>query len=294
MNKIFKNKNSELRNVWKILLCIVIYNIMSVVSVIIAGLIFQNIHISNFSDMISKTMNSNLGYALAIVIMSVLFFLFYKYIIKKEKITWSDLGVIKQHKLSAVLKGFALGIAAIAGYIFILIVMKQVVFEFNPLTLDRLYSLFMGLIIFSGVAFAEEVTFRGYFQYLLSKNNKYVGVILSSMVFALNHLFNFTNYTVLSLIYLMIAGILFSIIRMTTNNIWFPIGFHVAWNWTEIRVFGLGSSSDYHWLSTKITQDTIWNGGESGSGLVVILTELILIVIFACWYYVKNKKKAID
>lgn len=294
MERIFKNKNKELRGIWKILLCAIAFNIITLISVILAGLIFQNVSITNFSDMISNTMNSNLGYVLAIIIMSILFYLFYKYIVRKEKITWEDLGFTKKHQFLSILKGFAVGLIFIVIYISILIAMKQLAFEFKPLTANVVYSLFMGLIIFSGVAFAEEITFRGYFQYLLTKKNQYVGLIITAILFAVMHLVNANSYNLLSLIYLVIGGILLGIIRMGTNNIWFPIGFHIAWNWTEIRVFGLDNSTDYHWFSTNIVENTIWNGGESGSGLILIWIELIFIAIFAYLYSRKRKNKVLN
>lgn len=188
------------------------------------------------------------------------------------------------------IKGFILGMLFVVIYIIVLIAMRQLEFRYRPFTINAFYTLLSGIIIFGGVAFAEEITFRGYFQNILSKNNKNMGLILTAMLFAINHLINIDNYTLLSLIYLAIGGILLGLIRMETENIWFPIGFHIAWNWTEIRVFGLGNPSNHHWFSTEIIQNTIWNGGESGTGLVIVFVELIFIVIFTYLYSRKNRK----
>lgn len=281
-------KNSKLRTIGKILLSVVSVNIITLASCILGSLIYQNIQITNFTDMLSNTMNSDLGYALCIIISTVSVYLFYKYITKKEKISWEDLGFSKKHRLLQLFKGFLLGIIFVAIYIFILIVMKQVAFEFNRLNADILYSIFMGAIIFSGVGFAEEITYRGYIQNLLSKENKYVGLIATAVIFALSHLVN-SSYSLLSLIYLTIGGVLLGLMRMETKNIWFPLGFHIAWNWTEIRIFGLGNDMNSHWFSTNIIQNTIWNGGESGTGLIIVLVELILIVFFAYLHLRKNQ-----
>jgi len=61
-----------------------------------ACLIYQNVHITNFTDMLSNTMNSDLGYVLCIIITTIFVSLFYKYIIEKEKINWEDLGFSKK------------------------------------------------------------------------------------------------------------------------------------------------------------------------------------------------------
>lgn len=151
------------------MLLFITVNIITLVSCILGSLIYQNVHITNFTDMLSNTTNSDLGYVLCIIITTILVYLFYQYITKKEKINWKDLGGIQKNRFSQLIKGFVLGMIFVAIYILILIFMKQVAFEFNLLNSNVLYSFFMGLIIFCGVAFAEEITFRGYIQNLLSK-----------------------------------------------------------------------------------------------------------------------------
>lgn len=268
----------------------IFFNMLTLISVIAAGLIYQNYHIKSFKDMISDTMNHDLGYSLAIIIMSVLFYLFYQYIAKREHLTWADLGFTREHRFFSIIQGFGLGVIFVAAYMSVLIVMGQVEFTIKPLTGDVMGSLLYGIVIFSGVAFAEEITFRGYFQNLLGKQSKLAGLILTAILFALNHLLNAGIYTIASLVYLTIGGVLFGVIRLGMNNIWFPIGFHIAWNWTEIRVFGLENSSAHHWMSTEIKEITIWNGGRSGSGLIIIFSELVLIAAFILLY---KRNKAI-
>lgn len=114
------------------------------------------------------------------------------------------MGFSTKHILSKIITGFSLGVIFVAIYLFILIAMKQATFTFHRLNTNILYSLFMGFIIFCGVAFAEEITFRGYIQNLLGKDNKFIGLIITAIIFALSHLIN-TAYSPLSLIYLVSA-----------------------------------------------------------------------------------------
>lgn len=93
--------------------------------------------------MLSNTMNSDLGYVLCIIITTILVYLFYKYITKKEKINWKDLGFIQKNKFSQLIKGFVLGMIFVAIYILILVFIKQVAFEFNELNTNVLYSLLL-------------------------------------------------------------------------------------------------------------------------------------------------------
>ena len=88
-------------------------------------------------------MNSDLGYVLCIIITTILVYLFYKYITKKEKINWKDLGFIQKNRFSQLIKGFVLGMIFVAIYILILVFIKQVAFEFNELNTNVLYSLLL-------------------------------------------------------------------------------------------------------------------------------------------------------
>jgi membrane protease YdiL (CAAX protease family) len=285
--KVNLQRGYRVKNIWKILLSIIAVNIITLAACILGSFIYQNVHITNFSDMLSNTMGSDLGYALCNVIMTIFVYYFCKYIIKKEKIGFKDLGFSKEHKISQVLMGFTLGIVFVLIYVSILIAMGEVLFEYNPLSMNVFYSLCMGFIIFGGVAFAEEIIYRGYIQYILGKKNKYVGLIITAIVFALSHLLN-ANYSLMSLIYLTIGGVMLGLMRMKTRNIWFPLGFHIAWNWTEIRVFGLNNATNHRWFTTKIVKNTIWNGGESGTGIIIVLVELVFIAILLT--YAKKKK----
>jgi len=281
-------KDKKLWIIGKVLLSVIAVNILTLVSCLLGSLIYQNIHITNFADMISDTMNSDSGYALCIVITTVSLYVFYKYLIRMDNISWKDLG-FSNHSFSQLIRGFLLGIIFAATYIVILIAMDQVVFQYHKLNADVFYSLFMGLVIFSGVAFAEEITFRGYIQHLLSKKNKYAGLVITAVIFALSHLPN-SHYSIPSLIYLTFGGILIGFMRMETENIWFPLGYHIAYNWTETRIFGLGNDTDHHWFSTEILQNTIWNGGESGTGIILVLVELVFIMVFGYLYSRKIKR----
>ncbi|MDE5558039.1 MAG: hypothetical protein K2J32_10200, partial [Ruminococcus sp.] len=64
-----------LKTVIKILFSVIAVNIITLISCILGSLIYQNIHITNLSDMLSNTMSSDLGYTLCIAITSTLIYL---------------------------------------------------------------------------------------------------------------------------------------------------------------------------------------------------------------------------
>lgn len=125
----------KIRSIGKALLLVIGVDIITIISCVVGSLIYQNVHITNFPDMLSNTMNKDSGYALCIIITAILVYLFYKYISEKEGINWEDLGFTKKHRFSQLLKGFSLGIIFVVIYISILIAMKQVVFTYNRLNI---------------------------------------------------------------------------------------------------------------------------------------------------------------
>lgn len=162
----------------------------------------------------------------------------------------------------------------------ILINLNEVSFSYTALNSKHLLILLSGLVIQFSVALSEEITFRGFVQDELYKetNNKYIAVFATSLVFAFIHLLN-GSYSLLSLIYIFVGGILFAVLRIMTNNLWLVIGFHLANNWMESYVFGFNANNDKHWLSTMNETNSIWNGGESGGGLIYIGILLLTLII---------------
>lgn len=291
MKKIFYNKGKDWRIGWKIVFCFLIYCVLSILSILIAGVLYQNVHISSFNDMVSKTMGSNVGYALQSVISILLMYLVYNKLIKCGCLSKSDLGIdgTLNTKIKMSTAGFLFGFVYKCLEIVFLLLFGDARITFVPLSFNGMKILLLGVVIFAGVAFTEEITFRGYMQFQLGKHNELCGVILSSLIFAAGHLIN-SNYTPLSLIYLIIGGLIFSFMRLVTNSIWFPIGFHLACNWAELSVFGLLQSGNKNWLFTDYSQNTVMNGGESGSGLIQIFILLSILAGLICCYGKKKQK----
>lgn len=250
---------------------------------------------SNIGEMITRTMNSLGGYTLTSVILIVLFSVLYSILVKRNATSWQALGL--KHNFLSSLKSFAIGFiigaAIICATMLILINLNEVSFSYIALDSKHLMILLSGLVIQLSVALSEEITFRGYIQGELFKatDNRYITVVVTSVVFALIHLLN-GSYNLLSLVYIFIVGILFSVIRMYTDNLWIVIGFHLANNWTEIYVFGFNVNNENHWLSTLNKTNSIWNGGESGSGLIYIGIVLLTLIILFLWNR-RSKKRNI-
>lgn len=289
IKRVFWGKDGY-RTGWKIIFAFLMYVFASIVSIIAGSLLYQNVHITSFMDMISNTMNSSEGYALVSVISIFVLYAVFHIPVKHGSLSDRDLGIsgpfvkaVKQIGL-----GFFMGTMFICTEILLLLLVGEGEMTSSPLTGNTIKMLFFNFIAFAGVAFTEEITFRGYMQYQLGKRNRLWGVVVSALIFASGHLLN-SNYEILSLVYLILGGLMFGFLRLISDSIWLPVGVHLAWNWVECCVFGLLQTGEKHWLFVGYKKETLLNGGKSGSGLIQIFCLLVIVALFI-WYDRKHNK----
>jgi|SRR5689334_12287836 len=98
----------------------------------------------------------------------------------------------------------------------------------------------VSLVIFVIAAAAEESLFRGYaLQTLTRARLVWVAVFLTSVPFAAVHLRNPNASRGFTFINTAVAGIWFCVAYLRTRSLWFPLGLHWAWNWTQASLLGL-------------------------------------------------------
>lgn len=134
----------------------------------------------------------------------------------------------------------------------------------------------MVIINFLFVGWNEELLSRGYhLQTLRSGLNKFWGVVLSSIIFAVMHLSNpnsESKWFVFS--GLLLAGVFLAFGYLRTSQLWLPIGLHIGWNFFEGAIFGFPVSGVESYQLMRVTVDgpELWTGGAFGpeAGLVII------------------------
>lgn len=276
----------------KVVLSIIFSFALALLSVLCAAILYNFTKLSlDIGELINRTMNSLDGYVLVSIFTIIFFLISYRFLVKKKVTSWETLGL--QHNLYASLKhcaiGFVIGTVIICTTMLILINLNEVSISYAALNSKYLLILLSGFVIQFSVALSEEITFRGFIQGEVYKTtaNRYSAVFVTSLAFALIHLLN-GSYTLLSLVYIFISGILFSVLRLMISNLWLVVGFHLANNWVEIYVFGFNTNNERHWLSTINETNSIWNGGESGGGLIYIGMLLVTLVVFLLWNKSRN------
>jgi membrane protease YdiL (CAAX protease family) len=125
--------------------------------------------------------------------------------------------------------------------------------------------------ILSGVL--EEVLIRGIVFRILEKSlGSWIALGISAVVFGLLHLFN-PGATLLNAAAISIeAGVLLAAAYMLTRRLWFCIGIHIAWNFTQGGIFSVAVSGGQSkgLLQSKMVGPDWLTGGIFGAEASVV------------------------
>jgi membrane protease YdiL (CAAX protease family) len=147
-------------------------------------------------------------------------------------------------------------------------------------------------LVFSAILFivaglAEEALFRGYpLQTFTRARLAWIGVLLTSLPFAVVHLKNPNVIQGFTFINTALAGVWLAVAYLRTRSLWFPLGVHWAWNWTQGAVFGVPVSGLTHIapqpLFRRIDFGPAWlTGGDYGiEGGIACTLALMISTIF--------------
>jgi uncharacterized protein len=101
-------------------------------------------------------------------------------------------------------------------------------------------TLVRSAFVFVFAAAAEEALFRGYpLQTLTRANLTWLGVLLTSVPFALVHLNNPNVARGFTFVNTALAGVWLAVAYLRTRSLWLPLGLHWSWNWMQASILGL-------------------------------------------------------
>lgn len=220
-----------------------------------------------------------------LVFILIIIYFFRKFIDRKSIVT---LGFSIKNRSKDIIFALVLGFIIMAfGFSILLIFgnLKIIALNFVP------YVMFISLITLLTVSLIEEIIFRGYLlNNLMESINKYFALVIISVIFGLLHSLN-VNFTIAGLINLTLFGILIGIPYIFNQNLWFPISFHLSWNYSQGPIFGFFVSGKGERIQFLITQDLQGNplitGGDFGFEGSLILTIILLISILILKYFYK-------
>ena len=139
------------------------------------------------------------------------------------------------------------------------------------------------------VGIFEEFTFRSFPLVVFAERYLIpVSIILNGLLFGLIHFAN-PGFSVLAMINISLCGILFSIVTLKNRNIWWSVGIHFGWNFTQGNLLGFKVSgiNQSGLIAATLKGNYLFSGGTFGIEGSLICT--ITLIIYITWLIVKLK-----
>lgn len=142
----------------------------------------------------------------------------------------------------------------------------------------------------------EELLFRGFiFKLVEIKWDKYVAIIVPSLIFSLAHIPSMQNFSFIDLFLLIcsgtLVGIMFSLATYKNNSICSSALMHIVWNFTIIsNVFYFGKQVNSKAIFSIVfsSERPLLTGGNFGieSSIIAIAAYLVIsIILLLCMKY---------
>lgn len=158
------------------------------------------------------------------------------------------------------------------------------------------------LLLFLLVGLFEEYLFRGYIQFTLTRGLLFLGnrlsqrhartiafwiaALLTSAIFLYAHTRN-TGEDWLGLIQIFLAGIVFVFALWRTGSLWWGIGFHMAWDWSQSFLYGVPDSGGLmqgRLFATHALGKPLLSGGTVGpEGSILCIPVFLLTIAILCF-----------
>lgn len=170
-----------------------------------------------------------------------LFLILWGWLVLFEKRSLWTLGLEGGQVIYKYLRGLLVGVLMFAASIGISAALGYIAFESgDPQTqgigaLDEVLILFVGWMVQGA---GEEVLTRGWLlQVIGSRYNAIVGIVLSSLLFAVLHLLN-PNVSEIAMLNLFLFGVFAALYALYEGGLWGVFSIHSAWNWAQGNLFG--------------------------------------------------------
>jgi membrane protease YdiL (CAAX protease family) len=154
------------------------------------------------------------------------------------------------------------------------------------------------------VALFEEGTFRCFLLRTLTTGlggvasearGWWSAAVLSSLIFGGIHWSNHGE-SVIGISSAAGIGFIFCCTIRWTGSVWWAVGFHAAWDWSQTFFYGTADSGimpTTHWLTTAIAGPRLWTGGATGpEGSALILPLLVLILLGTFLVFARGRTSA--
>ncbi|MBS9784526.1 MAG: CPBP family intramembrane metalloprotease [Oceanivirga sp.] len=216
-------------------------------------------------------------------------------ITKLSKIKISDLGLEFKGAFDKSIIGILCGLLAISLVAISIKILGGVNIIYN-FKIEYLGTILLGLVFFIFQGTYEELIYRSYLMPHFSKSiGKFFAIILSSVLFTFLHALN-PGMTIMPVINLFIASLVFSLVYYIYGNLWLSGFIHAIWNYSQGFIYGSlvsGISLKQTVLkSIPIQNKDLISGGNFGfEGSISTSVLGIILIILLLRLIQKNKIK---
>jgi membrane protease YdiL (CAAX protease family) len=213
-----------------------------------------------------------------------------RHVRRRERYSWQEAGLGSSHAVSHLHLGTWIGVLSYAAVPIAATALGWASIEVAPLSARTLFTLVISLFGLLFAAAFEEIGDRGILLSLFARRrSRVLGVVLTSLLFAVMHLPN-PGADGVAFLSILIAGVTLAVARYRTGAVWLPIGWHLGWNLTQGWVFGSAVSGtptvSAPLLVTHFDGPGLLVGREFGpeSGLIAIAANLMALGLFLKLY----------
>jgi membrane protease YdiL (CAAX protease family) len=221
--------------------------------------------------------------------------------LERRRIT--SYGLARRGGVGYFFRGLVWGVALLSLLVFLLRAFGLLVFDARLLSGAAIarYAL-LWLAGFLLVALKEELFSRGYLQFTLTRGLRSVyrwlfGARYSNALgfwtaaAALSYLFGAGHSTnpdesPLGLVSAGLAGLLFCLSLWRTGSLWWAIGLHATWDWSESFLFGAADSglvAQGNLLTSQATGPVWLSGGTVGPEASVLVFPALAVLALIAW-----------
>jgi membrane protease YdiL (CAAX protease family) len=203
-------------------------------------------------------------------------------------------GLGGSRKLARLATGFAAGLILLTLLIALLAATGYGVFSTSPLApLTKLRYGAEWLVDCLLIGLTEELTFRGYLLQAMARRHFLPAALITSVMFGAAHGHN-PGETFIGLVVAGQAGLLLCAGIYFTKSLYWAIGLHAAWDYSENFLFGTSDSGTacYGTLVNFSPHGNIWlSGGATGPEGSVFAVALIALATVAAYAAFSAQRK---
>jgi membrane protease YdiL (CAAX protease family) len=198
--------------------------------------------------------------------------------------SWRENGLNPAHAWARLAQGAATGALMMSLLVGVLVLTRAMTLGYSTTPARALvWSGLQWAAVFVPAAFVEEMLFRGYPFFRLTRvRSPTTSAIIMSVAFGLAHLAN-GGEDLVGILQVIAIGLVFCLAVWRTGSLWWAIGAHAAWNWTQTFVFGCSNSgltgSGALLVSTPAAPAWLSGGSTGPEGSVLAIPVMALMAL---------------